>query len=595
MWDAAAVLAAALTVYLIAHWPALTNPYVINDDVRQQIYWMQQWRHPELYPDDLLTEYARNYVSWGVQAVYYPASFFIDPVQFTKVVAGILYLVTAGFLFGIGLRFGNRQAAIMIVCIFFFFETFLRKISGGLPQSFAFPLLLGYLFFLGRNNMLGCSLVILLQSIFNPYVFILCGATHGIFLACHYGPRAFMSVRHMRMARVQDGGLAPESAGPKIQPRTVTLAASGSIAWGRLMAVHLPIIAGAFLMVWKYAFLQHAAFGSLLARSAMLGKPEYGPQGRYELIPGTRFLYEVFRPWEFFLPVHALGSLAGCVGLALVILVVCWAFTRKDRQIDTSGFRIFYYLLPASVILYVVSQLLFMKLFVPRRYLEFSLNIFYCVVLGLAITVAGQSIRSLGRKAFLVLVGILAVIGGLRNYNIGIYDYSAQTPLYNFVRTTAPASLFAGPPELMDNSVTFGGRKALVTYELSHTWIDRYWEVLKKRTQDFFDAYYSDDPETILRFATNYGVDYLVVREDDFSPEHLTKGRVYFEPFDSQVKNAVKGRTHFAIMDRNAFPPVYQNEGIRVIKLNGSLSVNHRHYGSSTLCRDLLPKSPRVT
>jgi hypothetical protein len=37
------VLVAASAVYVFAHWPALTNPYVINDDVRQQIFWMQQW------------------------------------------------------------------------------------------------------------------------------------------------------------------------------------------------------------------------------------------------------------------------------------------------------------------------------------------------------------------------------------------------------------------------------------------------------------------------------------------------------------------------------------------------------------------------
>ncbi|MGO9571603.1 MAG: hypothetical protein ACLP5H_29105, partial [Desulfomonilaceae bacterium] len=34
------VLVAASAVYVFAHWPALTNPYVINDDVRQQIFWM---------------------------------------------------------------------------------------------------------------------------------------------------------------------------------------------------------------------------------------------------------------------------------------------------------------------------------------------------------------------------------------------------------------------------------------------------------------------------------------------------------------------------------------------------------------------------
>lgn len=65
------ILCGALIFFLIAHWPSLTNPYVIDDDVRQQIFWMQQWNDPELFQNDILTGYARNYVPWGVQAIYY--------------------------------------------------------------------------------------------------------------------------------------------------------------------------------------------------------------------------------------------------------------------------------------------------------------------------------------------------------------------------------------------------------------------------------------------------------------------------------------------------------------------------------------------
>ena len=59
-----ALLSAA--VFGIAHFQALTNPYVINDDVRQQIFWMQRWLDPQLFPRDLLSDYARQYVPWGV-------------------------------------------------------------------------------------------------------------------------------------------------------------------------------------------------------------------------------------------------------------------------------------------------------------------------------------------------------------------------------------------------------------------------------------------------------------------------------------------------------------------------------------------------
>ena len=43
-------LLAATFVYGVGHFTALTNPYVIDDDVRQQVYWMQQWRDPDKRP-----------------------------------------------------------------------------------------------------------------------------------------------------------------------------------------------------------------------------------------------------------------------------------------------------------------------------------------------------------------------------------------------------------------------------------------------------------------------------------------------------------------------------------------------------------------
>ncbi len=101
-------LLGALGVFVYSQWSALTNPYVIMDDVRQQTYWMQKWRDPELFQNDLLSEYAQNYVSWGVQAIYALTAPFIDPLQFGKILSGILYLLTAGFLFGLGSRFRDE-------------------------------------------------------------------------------------------------------------------------------------------------------------------------------------------------------------------------------------------------------------------------------------------------------------------------------------------------------------------------------------------------------------------------------------------------------------------------------------------------------
>ena len=179
-------LLGALGVFVYSQWSALTNPYVIMDDVRQQTYWMQKWRDPELFQNDLLTDYAQNYVSWGVQAVYALTAPFIDPLQFGKILSGILYLLTAGFLFGLGSRFRDELTPVFVVCVFCFFGDFMERIAGGIPQSFGYPLLASYLYFLSGNNLIGAGLALLLASVFIPYVFMLCLFTHGLYLIHNY-------------------------------------------------------------------------------------------------------------------------------------------------------------------------------------------------------------------------------------------------------------------------------------------------------------------------------------------------------------------------------------------------------------------------
>ncbi len=560
------VLCGALLVYVIGHWPALTNPYVINDDVRQQIFWMQQWNDPEIYPDDLLARYARFYVPWGVQAVYYAGSFFMNPVQFTKVVAGILYVVTAGFLFGLGLQFRNARAPIIIVCVSFVFTAFMRKITGGLAQSFGFPLLLAYLFFLARENLLGCALVILLESALNPYIFLLCFVTHAIYLSYNYGPPLLKDLWKKFSPAAVIGPIGSTSRSSEPSATIQDNPAAGLKGFGRLFLVNIPVIAGVFLMALKHVVLNPSDLGNLVTWAAMQGNPEYTAAGRYEFIPAPSFFRELVRPWEMVFPLDGAGWFVGWMGIALVLTVVVYACTRTDKKVDVAGFRAFGYLLPASVLMYIVSSLLFMKLFLPVRYLEFSLNVFYCILLGVCFTITQEWVGWL-KKSFVLIAVLCVVLGGVRNYHVGIYDYSSDAPLYKFLETTPKTSLIAGRPELMDNCVTFARRKAFVTYELSHAWIDRFWAIIKKRTFDFFDAYYAETPEEIWNFARYYGIDYLVVREADFLPERLRSGQIYFEPFNDYIRREAGHKSHFAALDDKAFPVVFRQDGVRVLKL----------------------------
>jgi hypothetical protein len=234
------------------------------------------------------------------------------------------------------------------------------------------------------------------------------------------------------------------------------------------------------------------------------------------------------------------------------------------ESVRLAGFGVFGYLLSASLLLYGVSSVLLMRLFLPERYVEFSFQIFYCVLVGAVLCVLIHALEG-RRKRFPLVLFLFMALAGLRTYHTGIYDYSGSASLCRFLQGTPKNTLVAGHPELMDNVVTFAARKAFLTYELSHTWYTGYWHIIRKRTFDFFEAYYSSDPQVIREFCSRNRIDYLVVRDEDFGPESPGEGRVYFAPFDDTIDELKRSTRDHAILNAALFPPAFQDGGIRAI------------------------------
>ncbi|MGA8831106.1 MAG: hypothetical protein WB554_05825, partial [Desulfomonilaceae bacterium] len=105
-----------------------------------------------------------------------------------------------------------------------------------------------------------------------------------------------------------------------------------------------------------------------------------------------------------------------------------------------------------------------------------------------------------------------------------------------------------------------------VTYKLSHTWVEPYWSEVKRRTFDLFKAYYSSKPEEIRSFCKSNHIDYLIVRSEDFELERLKKFPPYFEPFNGFIWYLTNSRNYFAALDKTVFPPIFEENGIRVLR-----------------------------
>jgi hypothetical protein len=561
LWPELAVFIMSGAIFVLAHFSALTNPYIINDDVRQQISWMQQWQDPTLFVGDFLTGYARQYVPWGVKAIYWLASWWMSPLNFAKVLPGILFVLLAVCLFRIGTALSDRRLGWMMVAAYWLMPFFLDNMAGGLARAFAAPLLA--LFWLGwqekRPRVMGSAL--LLQALFIPYIFMIAA------------PAALLA---WLLARL-DKDILP--------PFPVT-------------ATHFFILGlGAALVMAMNLQFGTEGYGPLVWAREMIHRPEFYVHGRYRILPVSSVLWELISPWELIPPFREWGPVAGGLVCIPLLALVAAGIRRADWGSLRPRLKPVWYLGFASLMLYFLARLFLLQLFVPDRYLMYTLNLFYCLFLALGLK---NTLRMERWPQYLAIMALVAAasLGAWRLEGVGLKDYSAYRALYSALASTPKDALFAGHPNLMDTIPTFAHRRAFATYELAHPWSRGYWAKLNPRLHDFFQAYYAADPQVVVDFCRKYGVAFLIVDDRHFSPAFLKGGdflfpydkpyipgtsrgladldRVpFFSPFDEQIKQLTANHHNFALLSDPQFISLPIDQHIRVIDMRPWLTQKH--------------------
>ena len=532
--DFLSVILASLLVFAVAHLPGFLSHWVINDDVRQQVYWMQQWREPGLYAGDLLTEYARLYVTWGVKAVYRLAVVFCDPLLFSKILPGLLHAPLMLGLFLVGRELGGRRVGWAAVAVGWLMPVFLDNMAGGLNRAFAAPLLTWFVLAWLRGSRVGLLAVAWLQALFIPYVFILCAGALGVsWLAGRGGwPR-----------------LGPPPA-PR-RPRdfiVLGLAAGVVVATGRIY--------------------DQAGFGPLVGLDQIVGRPEFGPAGRFEIYPVPSLLFELtYRPWEMIAPFREWGLVPGALACAAIVVAALWGLRRVDwRVLAPDKARPFLCLAVSSLGLFYAAQVLLLKLFVPSRYVEYTAALVYALLLALGLSRA-LGVAGWPRRVGVAALALAAMLGMARNYHVGLKDYRADAPVCAAVAALPGGALVAGHPDLMDNVLTFGRRPVLASYELAHPWSAGLWRRLEPRLRDLFAAYYAATPEEVRALAVRHGVTHLVVDDRHFTPAFIA-GRPFFAPFDGDIGRLVGRRREFAALGDDVGPTRRIDDHRRLITLS---------------------------
>ncbi|MDY7093271.1 MAG: hypothetical protein SX243_09895 [Acidobacteriota bacterium] len=544
-WQALLWLGLFLAGLLLAAWAhraTLTEPYVVNNDSHQHIYWMQQWEHPERFQDDLLTVYARDYQPWGFRALYRVASVVVDPLTLSRWLPLFLFALSVLLVGRLAARFAGVPGALLAATLFAFSPFFLQKMAGAHPRAFAVPILLLTLDLLVARRHRWLAWLLPAAALLYPMAFLLAGGTAalaGLFEGW------------------QGGTGSPED-------RRFRKSLSGLMSQRKMwMPILVGLLLGGGVLVAKYTLTQEPRIGPLISGEEMRQSPEFyaggrqthlptpGPYGVLEeslrrSLPNLRQLLPGNPPRR--MPRVELWGI-----LALLALALGLAVRRRHQEQQRHPLRLPPALLAlflASYGLYAAAEVLLFRLFLPRRYVMYSLPLL--AILALA-ALGAWFLARLPRRAgpwalAAALAGLLLTAPALDG--VGLDDYSRSGELYAYLQTLPEDTLIAPFPTLGDGIPLFTGRRVVISYELSNPYFTTYWRSMTERLEDFFDAYYAAAPdlEPAADFCRKYGVDLLVIDRRAYRNEVITHRRgAYFAPFSQRIRARAEGVESFAL------------------------------------------------
>ena len=485
----------ALGVLYLRH--EFANRYSIHGDVAQHAYWMVTYHQPDLFPNDLYVKYARSLSTPGLQAIYWVATLFATPVRVGKVIAVLLFGITGWLYYLIGKSFHGRSTGYLVAFIWLVFPNHIGEIDGGLHRSFMHPLLAAMTYALCTRKLDLAGWVLAVALLVYPPAALMSVVTLAIFLVLE--PSSTKSLYGRRRAMV---------------------------GWGMLIA--------AAIVLWLSR--RHAApdfLGPMVTGQEMAEDPRFGEGGRSPYLPfdqlGPSLRIYMFNSNEVMMALCCLAAL---------LIPVRFIQTRSAFRDAAPVLALF----AASVLLFELAKAIHFKLYIPRRYLQFSPVLVGAMLMGLAGAGVFQFLRYQWMRAAVLALALWQIWGDSRGdiadyFRDGRYDESGRARMYKYLANETPKdSLIAADPRLSDAVTVFASRMTLLKYELSHPWFKNYRAMVEERARDYYALVYADSPDTIRQIRDKYGLDYVIFDPWNYRESVRREKRLLYEPVNAELQ-----------------------------------------------------------
>ena len=499
---------------------AFSGEYVIQDDARQHVFWLQRFRDRDLFPHDLIADYFQSVAPFGYQTVYRIFAWFgIEPIFASKILPLILGLLTTGFCFAVCLQLLSVPIAGFIASLLLNQNLWMQDgLVSATPKAFIYPIFLAFLYYLLKRSLLGIIIAIALLGLFYPSLILICAIILGLQILSFDETLPSLS----------------------LNKKDYLLCATGlSIA----LIILLPYV------------LISSEFGPVITVSEARNLPEFFPGGRASFFNDSD-------SWNFWfnearsgirLPIALIPQLV-YAGLLLPILLRYSSRFPLAKKIS-KGIILLPQLICASLVIFFTAHALLFKLHLPSRYTQHSFRIVMILAASLALTIILDTIFQWANRQFNSQISQLLTLGTTVVFGITLMIYpiswksfpwtgyiiGKQPALYEFFQAQPKDILIASLSREANNLPTFAQRSILTGKEYAIPYHTGYYYQFRQQTIDLINAQYSDNIDVLVNFIQKYEIDFWLFSAS-LHPNHITKDPwlMNYQPIANEVVKQLK-------------------------------------------------------
>ena len=493
----------SLSLNLYVHFGELFSSFVVFKDM-SNLYILDRLRDNTLFRNDLWGEWLMDGIIYTAPGFYLVSSFLVKlmPVEYSfKISSIILNLAAVYLLFRIGKRLKGERLGAMVGIFFCILSLSMDTFFGGGARMYGFVLFCLFLCLLINKKIFFASLAAAASLFFYPYVFPYTALSCYLYIV--------FSKDYLRKEKIK---------------KTIIITALFSACAAFLCQ-------GLLIITEKY--------GGFLTYSEIRNLSEAGKEGSYpyNIMNSNYILNNIFNIYEH-------NEIYARLLLFLAIGIIFLFFYSK-----TSGLRMIKDLLVpfvSSVITFIIFSAVYIlfgyNFGIPSRQLIFSMPVFLVILFSVNLYLFCEKFR-INVLPVIIAAAIVFTLGFESNTE-NLMKYGG---MFDFFKKTDNNSLIAGHPLGTEHIPLFSKRKVFIMPRVARPFNCLFWGESKKRLFHLFDAYYSDSLDSARALCSEYHIDYFVIDKEYYRNDYLNEKRLYFEPFDSSIKEKSQKRD-FALL-----------------------------------------------